>query len=115
MRAEDVQRRARLDGAVDGQPTIAVARARSDLAQVCVSLQWPLSDWSSTRWCNLPCASGRLTIRARGLAFATVLTLVATPAMLVIGDRLARFGALLSARIAGLFRFRRNREIAPAE
>ena len=52
---------------------------------------------------------------AGGLAFATVLTLVATPAMLVIGDRLARFGALLSARIAGLFRFRRNREIAPAE
>ena len=52
---------------------------------------------------------------AGGLAFATVLTLVATPAMLVIGDRLARFFGFLSGRLGGLVRLRRNRGIAPAE
>jgi len=52
---------------------------------------------------------------AGGLAFATILTLVATPAMLVIGDRLGRFGGLLSRKMGELFRFRRNRAVAPAE
>ena len=37
---------------------------------------------------------------AGGLAFATVLTLVATPAMLVIGDRLARFSGSCRAGLA---------------
>ena len=52
---------------------------------------------------------------AGGLAFATVLTLVATPAMLVIGDRLGRFGGALLRRAGGLVRFRRARHAAPAE
>ena len=52
---------------------------------------------------------------AGGLAFATILTLVATPAMLVIGDRLGRFGGALSRRTGSLFRFRRTRGVAPAE
>ena len=52
---------------------------------------------------------------AGGLAFATILTLVATPAMLVIGDRLGRFGGALSRRAGSLFRFRRTRGAAPAE
>ena len=52
---------------------------------------------------------------AGGLAFATILTLVATPAMLVIGDRLGRFGGALSRRAGSLFRFRRTRGVAPAE
>ena len=52
---------------------------------------------------------------AGGLAFATILTLVATPAMLVIGDRLGRFSGALLRRTGSLFRFRRNRGVAPAE
>ena len=52
---------------------------------------------------------------AGGLAFATVLTLVATPAMLVIGDRLGNFGGVLTRRAGGLVRFRRARHAAPAD
>ena len=52
---------------------------------------------------------------AGGLAFATILTLVATPAMLVIGDLLGRFGGAVLGKVTGLFRFRRNRSVAPAE
>ena len=52
---------------------------------------------------------------AGGLAFATILTLVATPAMLVIGERLGRFGGVLSRWTGSLFRFRRTSRVAPAE
>ena len=51
---------------------------------------------------------------AGGLTFATILTLVATPAMLVIGDRLARGTGRASGWMASLVR--RNRAAAmPAE
>jgi hypothetical protein len=35
--------------------------------------------------------------------------------MLVIGDRLGRFGGALLRRTGSLFRFRRTRGVAPAE
>ena len=52
---------------------------------------------------------------AGGLTFATILTLVATPAMLVIGGRFARDRAQpsLFRRLAD--RWRRNRGFVPAE
>jgi len=54
---------------------------------------------------------------AGGLTFATILTLVATPAMLVIGGRFVRSpsatGPSMLLRLVG--RLRRNRDMVPAE